>query len=668
MFVFKAAVVGGGTMGGEIAQVIANAEIPVVVKDIEQEFVDHALQKAHDVTKGQLDRLVAKEKMTQEKADQRLELITGLITGTTSYDGFSDVDFVIEAVPERIEIKQAVFAELDEVTPGGAILASNTSSLSITEMGEATLRPDKVVGFHFFYPASVLPLVEVIAGADTSAETMQAASNFAQAIRKQPINCGEVPGFVVNRILLSAVGEVFRAQEEQGLSIKAIDEGVGAQNLAPMGPFILTDLLGLDIGLHTAEHLHESYGDSFYVHQGMKKLVEQGKLGAKSGGDGFYKDGEPQLEGDAEPDAEELADLFAAKSLREACLLVEEGVCSVRDIDVGMMAGAGMDPRRGIFPPFWKADIDGLDTALERMEKLEEKHGERFSPPRLLKRLVAQGRLGMAAGQGFYPYAQPDEGIEQPEQVKLETRGNVAIAWLMNPPMNAVSPQVMGDLGKVWEKVKEAEGVGAMLICSSIPMVFSAGADIKAFTQMDSPEAGREMVDKGHALLRELGQSQVSTVAAVNSLAFGGGCELAMSCDARIAAQAAIFGQPEIKLGIIPGFGGTQRLPRLVGEPKALEMNLIGDAVSSQDALEHGLVNRVVPDHELFDEALSFARRLAEAAPVAAEEIKKAAHKGDLDEGIEAEKQGFATAFLSFDAKEGIGAFLEKRKPHWKGR
>jgi len=668
MFVFKAAVVGGGTMGGEIAQVIANAEIPVVVKDIEQEFVDHALQKAHEVTKGQLDRLVAKEKMTQEKADARLKLITGLITGTTTYEGFSDVDFVIEAVPERIEIKQAVFAELDEVTPGGAILASNTSSLSITEMGDATLRPDKVVGFHFFYPASVLPLVEVIAGADTSAETMQAASNFAQAIRKQPIGCGEVPGFVVNRILISAVGEVFRAQEEQGLSIKAIDEGVSAQNIAPMGPFILTDLLGLDIGLHTAEHLNESYGDSFYVHQGMKKLVEQGKLGAKTGGDGFYKDGEPQLEGDAEPDPEELAELFAAKALREACLLVEEGVCSVRDIDVGMMAGAGMDPRRGIFPPFWKADIDGLDTSLERMEKLEEKHGERFAPPRLLKRLVAQGRLGLASGQGFYPYPQPDEEIEQPEQVKLETRGSVAIAWLTNPPMNAVSPQVMADLGKVWEKVKEAEGVGAMLICSSIPMVFSAGADIKAFTQMDSPEKGREMVDAGHGLLRELGQSQVSTVAAVNAIAFGGGCELAMSCDVRVAAEAALFGQPEIKLGIIPGFGGTQRLPRLVGENKALEMNLIGDAISSQDALEHGLVNRVVPDHELFDEALSFARQLAEAAPVAVEQIKKVSHRGDLDEGIEAEKQGFGEAFMSFDAKEGIGAFLEKRKPRWKGR
>jgi enoyl-CoA hydratase/3-hydroxyacyl-CoA dehydrogenase len=667
MFVFKAAVVGGGTMGGEIAQEIANADIPVVVKDIEQKFVDAAFEKAEAVTKGQLDRLVKKEKITQEKADARLAEVTGLITGTTSYDEFSDVDFVIEAVPEKMEIKQAVYAELDALTPGGAILASNTSSLSITEMGDATLRPDKVVGFHFFYPASVLPLVEVVAGEDTSAETMQTASNFAQAIRKQPISCGEVPGFVVNRILLSGLSEVLRAQEEGGLSIKKIDEGVAEANLAPMGPFLLTNLLGLDIALHTAEHLHESYGDSFYVHKGMQKLVADGNLGAKSGS-GFYdENGEPQLEGDAEPDSQELADLFTCKTLREACLLVEEGVCSVRDIDVGMMAGAGLDPRRGLFPPFWKADIDGLDTALEKMENLEEKHGERFTPPRLLRRLVAQGRLGLSAGQGFYPYPQPDEG-EQPEQVKLETRDSVAIAWLLNPPMNAVSPQVMKDLGTVWERVKEAEGVGAMLICSSIPMVFSAGADIKAFTEMTDPDAGREMVDKGHALLREFGQSKVSTVAAVNSIAFGGGCEVAMSCDARIAAEAAIFGQPEIKLGIIPGFGGTQRLPRLVGENKALEMNLVGDAISAGDALEHGLVNRVVPDHELFEEALSFARRLADAAPVAAEEIKKASNKGDLDDGIEAEKDGFATAFASFDAKEGIAAFLGKRKAHWKGR
>src|SRR3954468_22272539 len=196
MFVFKAAVVGAGTMGGEIAQVLAAADVDVVLKDVDQKFIDQGLQKAQEVTQGQLARLVKKEKITQDQADQQAKDLLGRIHGTTEYEGFGDVDFVIEAVPERMQIKQAVFAELDEVTPGHAILASNTSALSITEMGEATTRPYKVCGFHFFYPASMMRLIEVIEGEDTSEETMQAAAGFAQQIRKQPIRCGEAPGFV----------------------------------------------------------------------------------------------------------------------------------------------------------------------------------------------------------------------------------------------------------------------------------------------------------------------------------------------------------------------------------------------------------------------------------------------------------------------------------------
>jgi enoyl-CoA hydratase / 3-hydroxyacyl-CoA dehydrogenase len=665
MFVSKAAVVGAGTMGGEIAQAIAAADIPVVLKDIDQKFVDAGIEKAREVTQGQLGRLVKKEKLTQEEADAKAEEIVGRIEGSTSYDSFGDVDFVIEAAPERMEIKQSVFAELDAVTPGHAILSSNTSSLSITEMGEATLRPDKVVGFHFFFPASVMPLLEIVEGTDTSEETVAAAINFAQTIKKQPITCAEVPGFVVNRILNSSVGEVWRAQEEQGLSIQKIDAAVAEANLAPMGPFFLIDMLGLDTVMHVAEHLRSSYGDSFYVHQGMKKLVEDGKLGAKTGGSGFYENGEPQIEGDADP-PEDLGDLFTLKAFVEACLVLEEGVSTVREIDLGMMAGAGLDPRRGLFPPFWKADLEGLDVWLEKLEALEESHGERFAPPRILKRLVAQGRLGLKSGQGFYAYPQADEG-EQTDTVKLETRGDVAIAWLANPPMNAVSPQVIKDLKTVWEKVTSEGQVGAMVIASSMPVVFSAGADIKAFTQMDEG-GGEELIHTGHALLRDLGQNRVSTIAAVNAIAFGGGCELAMACDFRVAAESAIFGQPEIKLGIIPGFGGTQRLPRLVGPAKALEMNLVGDAITASDAYEHGLANRVVPDHELFDTAVSWARKLAGQAPLAVEQVKKVSHKGDLDEGIETEKQGFATVFQSEDGREGISAFLQKRSPKWQGK
>jgi enoyl-CoA hydratase/3-hydroxyacyl-CoA dehydrogenase len=284
----------------------------------------------------------------------------------------------------------------------------------------------------------------------------------------------------------------------------------------------------------------------------------------------------------------------------------------------------------------------------------------------VLKRLVAQGHLGQKTGQGFYAYPQPDEG-EQPETVKLETRGEVGIAWLVNPPMNAISPQVIKDLGVIWERVKAGGEVKALVVASSNPVVFSAGADIKSFTQMDEA-GGRELIDSGHALLREMGSHRISTVAAVNSLAFGGGCELAMACDFRIAAESAVFGQPEIKLGILPGFGGTQRLPRLVGQGKALEMNLVGDAILAEEAEAYGLATRVVPDQELLDSALAWARRLAGQAPLAVEKIKQVSGKGDLDEGIEAEKQAFASAFQTEDAKEGIGAFLGKRTPKWQGK
>jgi 3-hydroxyacyl-CoA dehydrogenase len=290
VFVFKAAVVGAGTMGGEIAQVIASSGTPVVLKDVKQEFVDAGLEKARQVTQGQLAGLVAKEKISQEQADAQLEEVLGRITGALDYDGFGDVDFVIEAVPERMDIKQTVFAELDAVTPGHAVLSSNTSALSITEMGEATLRPDKVVGFHFFYPASMMRLIEVIEGEETSEETLQTATTFVQAIRKTAVRCGEAPGFVVNRILNSAASEVWRVTDEEGLSVEEVDKVIKDSGTTPMGPYFLTDLLGLDTVLHVAEHLRDSYGDRFYVSPKMQELVAAGNLGQKTG-KGFYEHG-----------------------------------------------------------------------------------------------------------------------------------------------------------------------------------------------------------------------------------------------------------------------------------------------------------------------------------------------------------------------------------------
>jgi 3-hydroxyacyl-CoA dehydrogenase len=288
MFVFKAGVVGAGVMGGEIAQVLAAADVPVVLKDVDQKFVDAGLEKAREVTERQNKRLVEKEKISADKAEENIAHTLGLITGTTSYDGFGEVDFAIEAVPEKMEIKHAVFAELDAVTPGHAILASNTSGLSITEIGDATDRPDKVVGFHFFWPASFMRLVEVIEGEDTSPETAQAAANFAQQIKKMPIRCGECPGFVVNRILISMASEFWRYQDESGVPVEAIDQAIADSKVAPMGPFRLADMTGLDTTVKVAKDMREAYGERMYVHRRMEELVEQGHLGAKSGR-GFYE-------------------------------------------------------------------------------------------------------------------------------------------------------------------------------------------------------------------------------------------------------------------------------------------------------------------------------------------------------------------------------------------
>src|SRR3954462_4968535 len=355
---------------------------------------------------------------------------------------------------------------------------------------------------------------------------------------------------------------------------------------------------------------------------------------------------------------ETVVERFQLKSLVEACLLVEEGVATIKDIDMGMMMGAGIIPG-----PFAAADERGLDEIVTALENAPDSWGDWTEPPVLLRRLVAQGRLGKKSGQGFYAYPSPD--AEQKETLLLEGRDDVAILWLNRPPMNPLAPTGINELAETW---KQVDGKArAMIIASSNTFTFAAGADIKEFTKMDEA-TGAKMVEQAHSFMRGMEKSRTATIAAVNSIALGGGCELAMACDFRIAAESATFGQPEINLGIIPGFGGPQRLARLVGEAKALEMNLIGEPIDAWKALEIGLVNEVVSDHELFDTALSWAHKLADQPPIAIKQIKRVAANGDLEEGLEAEAQSFATAFQSDDAKEGTGAFLGKRKARFEGR
>jgi enoyl-CoA hydratase/carnithine racemase len=480
-----------------------------------------------------------------------------------AYEGFGDVDLVIEAVDEDMELKHQVFADLDACTPGHAVLATATAELPVTQIGEITLRPHQVVGMHFVGETRV---VEIVESDDTSGETLRIATNFAQAIRKTPVRVGECPGFVVNRVLRTP-------------------------------------------GLQ----LDEAYGERFTV------------------------------EGDEE-----------LQRFVEASLVLEEGIAGVRDIDLALRLVAKV-------APFAQADERGLDSLLAALEAAAETN-EHLEPPVILRRLVAQGRLGKSAGQGFYPY--PQVQIDGP--VGLEMRDDIAIVWLANPPANSLGPATVAGLANAWRELV-AGGARAMILASANPALFCAGADIKAFTQWDQ-SSGREHLKEIVELSREWERSPVVTIAAVNGLAYGGGCEVAMACDFRLAALSASFGQPEINLGIIPGFGGTQRLPRLVGPARALELNLLGEPINAVEALEIGLVHRVVDDHELFDTALLWARKASRQAPLAIEQIKRVSGGADLDAGLEAERDGFMTAFGTEDAREGIGAFIEKRAPEFRGR
>lgn len=358
--------------------------------------------------------------------------------------------------------------------------------------------------------------------------------------------------------------------------------------------------------------------------------------------------------------AGEIALRSGLRALVESTRVIEEGVGAARDVELGMMTGAGIVPG-----PLTRADEMGLDNVLAALEHAEQKWGAGFKPPTLIRRLVAQGRTGKAAGQGFFAYPQPDEG-EQTETVLLETRGRVAIAWLAGKPVNSISPDLVRDVRAVHAKVEADKNIRALVIASSTMTIFSAGADLKAFATM-TPEQTAEHVDNTNAMMRALETGRVITIAAVNGAALGGGCELAMSANVRIAGESASFSQPEIGLGILPGFGGTQRLPRLVGKTTTFDMITTGDSIGAWHAAEIGLVNDVAADHELFDAAIAYAERIAAQPPRAIAQIKKLLDDDTLETGIAAERTAFVDSMYSADAIEGVAAFLQKRAPNFTG-
>ncbi|NKY98404.1 3-hydroxyacyl-CoA dehydrogenase [Nocardiopsis alborubida] len=338
----KVGVVGLGAMGAGIAEVFARAGFNVTGVEIDQAAVDRG--RAH--VDRSLSKAVDRGKLTE---DERTGIDTRL-TFTTSREDLADADFVVEAVPERMDVKRDVFADLDRICPPGTILATNTSSLSVTEIAALTGRPDKVVGLHFFNPAPVMKLVEVITTVSTSAETVDVVSEVAKRIGKTPVAVGDRAGFVANALLVPYINDAIRLYERKVATREEIDASVQKAAGLPMGPLTLADMVGLDVCLAVMDVLWEEYRDQRYAASPLlRRMVAAGRLGRKSG-QGFYtgtdEAPEPRPTGRyaqmvREEETLDLGEVLLAPQIDDALRMIGEGYASARDVDTAMRFGCG---------------------------------------------------------------------------------------------------------------------------------------------------------------------------------------------------------------------------------------------------------------------------------------------------------------------------------------
>jgi len=407
MYIYRVGVVGAGTMGSQIAQVVSFAGVPVVISDVSRAVAERGVESVRRIYQARVD----KGKMTGEQLEEKMLLVGA----ADDLAALKDVDLVIEAVSEDLRLKQHLFRNLDAACSPGAILASNTSALSISALGAATRRPGKVLGLHFFNPAYAMPLVEVIPGLATDSQTVDNVVGFAESIRKAPIVVKECAGFLVNRLLMPYLNEAIFSLQEGAASLKQIDQDMTAFGM-PVGPFTLIDTLGLDICCEVARILHKSYGPRMAPAPLLEAMVKAGRLGVKTSR-GFYEY-HPSEPREPEQTVEQLIQALGQETgpqrtqrtqtrlllaiVNEAVMALQEGIASARDIDLAMVAGTGFpQDKEG---PLHYADRLGIEQVLHELEEFTQTLGARFWPAPLLRRMVEAGFTGRNAGRGFFLY------------------------------------------------------------------------------------------------------------------------------------------------------------------------------------------------------------------------------------------------------------------------
>jgi enoyl-CoA hydratase / 3-hydroxyacyl-CoA dehydrogenase len=631
-------------MGHGIAEVAAIGGYDVTLRDIEDDLV----QDGYDNIEWSLEKLEEKGRI----ADSAETVLERIDTTTDLAEAVSDADLVIEAVPEQLEIKEETFSTVDEHAPEHAILASNTSSLSVSDIASATDRPGQVVGMHFFNPPVKMDLVEVTYGEATTDETAELAYEWAESVDKTPIYVRkDVHGFVVNTVLVPFMEEAAWMLSNGETTVREADASMVYERGYPMGPFELNDFGGIDIGYHFRAESDQP------VPPIVAEKVENDNLGKKSGR-GFY-----DYDGDGVDYVPEDAGGYdtlrtEAVMINKAAWLVGNDVATPEEIDIGLRLG-------GSFPEgvCRRGDRIGLDVVLEKLESLSAEYdAERYEPADYLVELVEEGWTGEDAGKGFYDYR-----VDPPYHYlnwEIDDDGVLEIELDRQERMNSMSQDMFMEIDRLLNDV-DVDDVACVVFTGAGDRAFSAGADITGFTA-DEPA---EIMDVDE-MFQTVYEFDRPTVAKIDGFCLGAGIELALACDIRVATEDSTIGTPETGLGVIPGGGATQRLVRLIGEAKTKEMIYRAMQFDAAQAEEWGIVNHAVSDDEFEDLVGEIVDDLVSGPPVALKAAKQVIQDGQeasLEAALAMEKKSFAVLATTDDMLEGVTAFRQNREPNFEG-
>jgi enoyl-CoA hydratase / 3-hydroxyacyl-CoA dehydrogenase len=654
----RVAVLGAGVMGHGIAEVAALAGCDVYLYDIKEEFVNSGLEKI----RWSLSKFAEKNSISQEEAEAAYSRVRGTVD---LKEAVGNADVVLEAAPEDIEVKRELFSKADALAPPLALFATNTSTLPIGEIAAATKRQKAFVGMHFFNPPPLMPLLEVTRGEATGEEYLDAAVALGRRFKKEVVVCKkDVPGFMVNRVLGPLLNEAAQVVSNGEATVEQVDSMAMYKVGLPMGLFELADYSGIDTVYRAGVAVSSRDPSNVSVSPLIKQKFDEGKFGRKSG-EGFYKySGEswerPRISRQAGKDVDPL--LVFAPAVNAAAWLLRSGVCTVEDLDKSVKLGLGFP--EGILQ---MADAWGLDAVADALRAKERAGGSFYAPDQLLVQMVQEGRLGTRAGKGFYDYSSTEVTMEE-----LAVKKNPPLAWVvLNRPhrLNAITRKMVEELVAALRGLEDDASVRVVIVRGEGERAFSAGADLTSF-EATSPAKVFDFARSWFEAFSEVERMGKPVIAAINGLAYGGGCELALACDFRLASDSASIGLTETRLGLMPGAGGTQRLARVVGLPKAKEMVLFAQRLSAEEALEAGLVNRVFKKAEFEAGVTEFATRLAKQPPLSLKFAKQALNISTqlpTDLGQLFEATGFGLLLSTQDASEGISAMLEKREPNFKG-